>query len=290
MTNKKSTGKSKGRSFPADIEAASFRSRNMVVYPGKVLVVRADEFALQPIEDEELRYETDSMIGVSLWGPLKEYAPGTAALGDSKVPQYCVSILGDVGRDVLGTPILDTWIARADVLRWLILNQAQSFGQIPLRDDQIIAGALEIYKLVRSRAVQLVRFVPPGHDSVKMALAKVADSPKPGPQMLTEAILHLMAFYPSLSSDEHHAVTRGFAEISNAYPTSRDLLNHADIKPKSFQRIRTAAGINHGLRGHNAAKYQYTPAEVMKMIEVVRLSSSPDRERILSAWIPYTRL
>lgn len=196
--------------------------------------------------------------------------------------------MGDPDREPLGIPLLDTWIARADALRKLMEGTASSYGPIPLNDEQIIAGAEEIYRAVRHRCVYLIRAMPPGQENAAIALARIADAVVPTPELLTSAIENLIVSAPTWSTESREFVSAALDASARPYPVARDLQEAANISSKIFRTIRIDAGIDHGLRAHASAKRQYSPEEVFRMMEAVRKGSFLDRDSILKAWQPFS--
>lgn len=274
-------------SIPPDVQARIFRSRGMAVYPGKILVTRGGSWGLHAIEDRDFVSTNEHIVGVSLWGPLPAYTLGTAFLEPQSRGQFCVPVIGDPDREPVDIPLLDTWIARADALRGLMLGTASSYGPPPLSDGQVHAAGMEIFKAIRNRAVALLKVMPVEDKDVNMALAKVVDASSPETELLTNAIQQLITSLKSWSAESKQSIVEKLDAVKESHPSARELREVANISNSIFRSITKAAGINHGLRSHESAKRPYTPDEVAKMLEVVSKGNYLDRERILTCWAPF---
>jgi len=271
--------------LPPDLQARIFRAKGMDVYPGKILVLRGGSWGLQAIEDEQFDCNIEHLVGVSLWGPLPKFVSGTVLLEPKDMNLFCIPLIGDSDRKPLCIPLLDTWIARADALRKLIQGTASTYGPIPLSDEQIFAGAKEIYKAIRERAAILIKKMPSGQDEVTFALARIVDASDPSAEMLTDAIVNLVTTIPTWSIQGRDDLSMALA---GSFPVERELREAANVTNKIFRQIRKDAGIVHGLYGHAAAKRQYPPDEVARMMHVVKKGSFRDRDLILQNWAPFS--
>lgn len=270
-----------------NLEAQMFRMADHDVYPGKIMVIRAGSFAMHPVDDESFDQTREGIRGISFWGAFPEWQRGLVRIEDGESTRSALMISAEEYRPPLGVPSLDTWIARADTLRAFIKGRFWSFGSPPLSGQQMHAAAVEVGRVSRLAAIQLLKTAPPDQHSVLRALARIADAAKPTPAILTDAIQELIASVQLWEHSGHAAKPPGTQPITDVLPAGRDLVNATGISPDTFRRIRKAAGIRSDLTGHAAANRPYSPEEVDRLIAAVQSGGFLKKQKIVSAWKPW---
>lgn len=174
-------------------EAQLFRWRGEPVYPGRLLVLRGESFAVHPVDDVEFNPATERIMGIAIWGACAEWTSGMVRVEDGPTGKSAPVIAGESNRPSTGVGRVDAWIARADALRKLRRGTVVSFGGIPLTRVQLIASVGEVETIVRESAIALLQNAPGDQRPALLALARVADKEHPQDDELTSAILELTA-------------------------------------------------------------------------------------------------
>lgn len=277
-----------------DAQLMIMNNSRLGVYPGVILVRKHREGGAlaYPVEDSQFDPTTEYIIGVSAWGLFKEHCPGLWTLGNSTDALYVLPLTGKAGYPRTNTPRLDCWLQRANVVQDVLeTDRFQSFGTSPL--TWLSTGYREaalghIVRKLRQCAAELLSNAPYDVADSLYSVASIADCETPSAKLLEEARQQLLA----TSSRWNPSAKTSKADRKNydraTWPTATQLIRVADISTKVFHRIRTEAGIKHGLRGHKAAKYQFSPEQVAMMIEIVSKGSYVDRDQILDAWAPFS--
>lgn len=260
--------------------ARSFRARGEAVYPGRLLVLRADSFAVHPVDDNAFDPATEKMMGIAIWGACDEWTMGMVQVEDGLAGRSVPLIAGELDRPRTGVSKVDAWIARADALRALRRGTVEAFGEIPLTKSQLIASAEEVEMIVRESAIELLNTVPRDQRPALLALAFVADTQHPQDGHLTAAIIELTASAPAwkVPAIDDNGRTKSTA------PTMRDLASEAGISDDTFRRIRDAAGITVQLKGAAARNRRYDPGEVDRLIAAALAGNFIERTAIAQKW------
>ncbi|GDX99999.1 hypothetical protein LBMAG48_24030 [Phycisphaerae bacterium] len=171
----------------AEAEARGFRARGEAIYPGRLLVIRADSYGIQPADDGAIDPATDRILGIAAWGASVELKPGMVRVEGG----YVSLVSGEIDRPQTGVPKVDSWVARADALRKLRRGRVEMFGRMSLTQAQLDASVREIEDLVRGSAISLLQGAPANERPALVTLARVADVTHPDDDTLTAAILEL---------------------------------------------------------------------------------------------------
>lgn len=181
----------------ARLEARFFRARGELVYPGRLVVLRAGSFLTHPVDDDAFDLPTERIMGIAIWGAFAQCKPGMALVEEEPARKFAAIIAGETRRPSTGVGRIDAWIARADALRKLRSGGVAAPGGIPLTRNQLIASVGEIESVVRESAIALIENCPCDQRAALLALARVADTQHPQQDELTPAILELNATAPA---------------------------------------------------------------------------------------------
>src|SRR5690606_21878769 len=225
--------------FRADLEARSFRARGESIYPGKIIVIRGGSFFAHAVEDADLDLSREGIMGIAFWGCFEKWSTGlvrTEPVDSEK------SVLVISGRDhvfTVGVPLIDTWVARADAFRGLLIGRTRSFGGIPLTEDRSFAAAVEVARVIRLSAVHLLTGPPRSHRQVLLAMAMITDIEILTAEVLTAAIRELLASSEAWKeSVEAAEAAEGVATIEDVRPTMQELVGAIGFSSYTFKRIR----------------------------------------------------
>jgi len=168
--------------------AAMFRASGADVYPGVLLVIRGDNFALRPVEDVDYSPGRDGIIGVAMWG----LESNTSVIGDDGTPEGAVPLIAvDRERPRTGLPLADAWIARADVVRRVL--SGSTLGESGMDAVTETAAIRQVVSVLRSQAVAVIASLPGSATVARAALARVADGETPTVDDLNDAIQAILA-------------------------------------------------------------------------------------------------
>lgn len=206
--------------------AAMFRASGAEVYPGVLLVIRGDNFALRPVEDAAYSPDRDKIIGIAMWG----LETNTSVTGDDGVSEGAVPLIAiDRERPATGLPLADAWIARADVVRRVLAGS--TLGESGMDARMEAAAVRQVISALRSQAVAVMASLPANATAARVALARVADNEIPTVDDLNGAIQAILA---SAVTDRSESTTlptagatgdeaSGTSESSNGAPKKRVL-------------------------------------------------------------------
>ncbi|MBX3316475.1 MAG: hypothetical protein KF902_06370 [Phycisphaeraceae bacterium] len=168
--------------------AAMFRASGADVYPGVLLVIRGDNFALRPVEDVDYSPGRDGIIGIAMWG----LEANTSVIGEDGVAEGAVRMIAvDREQPRTGLSLADAWIARADVVRRVL--SGSTLGESGMDAVMETAAIRQVVSVLRSQAVAVIALLPENATAARAALARVADGETPKVDDLNDAIQAILA-------------------------------------------------------------------------------------------------
>lgn len=209
--------------------AAMFRASSAEVYPGVLLVIRGDNFALRPVEDADYSPGRDGIIGVAMWG----LEGSSTVIGDDGTPEGAVSLIAvDRERPRTGVPLVDAWIARADVARRLLagLSTGES-GMDPVMET---AAIRQVVSVLRSKAIAVIASLPESATAARLALARVCDEEIPTVDDLNDAIQAILASAVTVRSES--ATSQAPGATGDGSPGTSES-SKADIKQRVLKDV-----------------------------------------------------
>ncbi len=173
------------------LEVGLFRHTEQI-YPGKLLVIRDGSWMHHAVEDHEFDPHRERLMGIAIWKPLPEFAPGLVMVESDRGEAFVAIVAGESNRPQVGDPIIDAWITRADALRKLQRGNPVSYGPVPLTPLQLSAATYEVSQRVRESALGLLNYLRGAERESLLAIARIADVERPSDDDLTGGINELL--------------------------------------------------------------------------------------------------